>query len=349
MHPKIPVSQAMLTGIADIDRFQGAWAARHGLPPDRAERVREASAILSVAASGRLSGIRLSDSEVAGLITGESVPSRDSGLVLGYAAAIEQSLPSAQDVFGTEDLKRLHATMVGEGTVTDWRTGPLIREAFDDHGRAKGRTFSTLPPHLIESKVDDMLTWLEFELRTREQHPVLVIGTFILGLKAASPFAHSNARLSRLLIGRLLDRAGYDYLPFASVESQIEDLRDVYLDTFDRSHARFWHDEGNLEPWLEFFVDVLRRHRERVESKLAIEQDAQGLPPLQRSILDAIREHGTVDAGLLLKATGANRNTLKDNLRRLVQRGVLEKSGERRGTRYRLSVPDRARPAYPKT
>jgi Fic family protein len=339
----------MLTGIAEIDRFQGAWAAHGGLSSDRAARIREASTILSVAASGRLSGIRLSDAEVAGLLSGESVPVRDSGLVLGYAAAMAQPLPSSQEVFAIEHLQQLHATMVGERTATAWRAEPLIREAFDDHGRAKGRTFSTLPTHLIETKVDDLLTWLEFELRTREQHPVLVIGTFILGLQAASPFPHSNARLSRLLISRLLDRAGYGYLPYASVESQIEDLRDVYHETFDRSHARFWKDQGNLEPWLEFFVDVLARHRQRVESKLTIERDAQSLPPLQQSILDAIREHGTVDAGLLLRATGANRNTLKDNLRRLVQRGVLEKSGERRGTRYRLSVPDRARPAYPKT
>ena len=50
-----------------------------------------------------------------------------------------------------------------------------------------------------------------------------------------------------------------------------------------------------------------------------------------------MREHGTVDAGLLLKATGANRNTLKDNVRRLVTQGVLEKTGERRTTRYRLA------------
>ena len=58
-----------------------------------------------------------------------------------------------------------------------------------------------------------------------------------------------------------------------------------------------------------------------------------------------ISEHGVVDAGLLIQATGANRNTLKDNLRRLVERGLLEKSGQRRGTRYRLATVDVAKPA----
>ena len=54
--------------------------------------------------------------------------------------------------------------------------------------------------------------------------------------------------------------------------------------------------------------------------------------------METVRRHGTAEAGLLLRTTGANRNTLKDNLRRLVQAGVLEKMGERRGTRYRIKL-----------
>ena len=56
-----------------------------------------------------------------------------------------------------------------------------------------------------------------------------------------------------------------------------------------------------------------------------------------------MREHGSVDAALLLKATGANRNTLKDNLRRMVQKGLLDKTGQRRGTRYQLAAFDQPR------
>ena len=74
--------------------------------------------------------------------------------------------------------------------------------------------------------------------------------------------------------------------------------------------------------------------------KIELERDVLDYPPLQQAILSTVREHGSVDAGLLLRATGANRNTLKDNLRRLVDRGALEKTGQRRGTRYRLAVAE---------
>ena len=70
--------------------------------------------------------------------------------------------------------------------------------------------------------------------------------------------------------------------------------------------------------------------------KLDIEVRSRELPPLQRAILATIREHGSGAASLLIASTGANRNTLKDNLRRLVERGLLERIGTKRGTFYRL-------------
>ncbi len=78
-----------------------------------------------------------------------------------------------------------------------------------------------------------------------------------------------------------------------------------------------------------------------IETTLALERPVDEYPPLQRRILETVREHGNVDAALLIQSTGANRNTLKDNLRRLVRGGVLEKTGERRGTRYQLSSGSR--------
>ncbi len=198
---------------------------------------------------------------------------------------------------------------------------------------------------MIEEKIEDLLTWLEFELRSAERHPVLVISTFVLGVLAASPFDGYNARVTRLLTFHLLRRAGYAHIPYASLESRMEDLRDDYNDSFARSSTRFWGGDADLEPWNRFFLAVLDGQRERVENKIALEREVTDYPPLQRSIIEMVREHGNVGAGMLLKATGANRNTLKDNLRRLVDRGVLEKTGERRGTLYRLATVDRSKPA----
>ena len=334
------ISDEILGVVSRLDRFQGAWSAGHGIPPERLRRIEEAVRIQSVAASCRLAGMRISDSDVASLLQGATPPLGDGPEILGYAAAIAQPLPGADGILSSGDLRTLHARMMGgDGSEpSPWRAEPLHREAFDAEGRASGRVFSALPPRMVEEKTEELVTWFELEIRESERHPMLVVGGFLLLLLGISPFARGNARLTRLLAGRLLLRTGYAFIPYASIERKIEKLRDRFYDAFDLSQTRLWTPQANPRPWFEFFAEVVDRHRQRVEVKARIERGVFDFAPLQRAILDTVREHGTVDAKLLIHATGANRNTLKDNLRRLVLSGVLEKSGQRRGTRYRMAT-----------
>ena len=111
------------------------------------------------------------------------------------------------------------------------------------------------------------------------------------------------------------------------------------IDSLDAAETRLWSGEADFEPWLAFYLGALGKHAEKIRSKIDLERRALEFSPLQRKILETVREHGTVGAGLLIEATGANRNTLKDNLRRMVDRGLLERFGERRGSRYKLATP----------
>jgi Fic family protein len=334
----LDISEEILGTVSRLDRFQGSWSAGLGIPPDRLRRIEAAARIQSVGASSRLAGIRVSDSEVASLLEGGTPPLGDGPEILGYAAAMTHPLTSADGILTSEAIRSLHARMMGRDVAepSPWRTQPLHREAFDRDGRATGRVFSALPPRMVEEKTEELLTWFELEMREAERHPMLVVGGFLLLLLAISPFARGNARLTRLLAGRLLERAGYSFLPYASLEREFEMLRDRFYDAYDVSQTHLWSERANPRPWLEFFAEVVDRHRQRVEVKARLERDVIDFAPLQRAILETVREHGTVDAKLLVQATGANRNTLKDNLRRLVQSGVLEKTGQRRGTRYRM-------------
>ncbi len=58
------------------------------------------------------------------------------------------------------------------------------------------------------------------------------------------------------------------------------------------------------------------------------------LPELLVQILAWIKDHGSASVSELSKATGGNRNTIKDHLRRLVEDGQLTKHGAGRGTWY---------------
>ncbi len=339
---KIPVSRDILNSVAKLDHFRGTWAAGTAVPPDRLARLRDASRIRSVGASCRMSGVRVTDAEVAALLCGEAPAVRDGADVLGYAEAMDRSFPGSGPLVTPDEIRRFVGILLAlPGNPPEpapWREKPIHLEAFDAEGRALGKVYQTLPPRLIAEKMEELCSWLEMELRAGEQHPVLVIAAFLLAILAVGPFERGNGRAARLLGVHLLRRAGYAHLPYSSFEGVLEEMRDTYHEALDASETHFWQGEADLEPWVRFYLGALSRHRERVEAKLDVERRASDLTPLQRSILDAVREHGTVGAAVLLAATGTNRNTLKDNVHRLVVRGFLQKLGERRGTTYRLAT-----------
>ncbi len=338
MQINLSITPEILKCVSDLDRFQGRLSARPAAAAERLQRIEEAARIRSVAASCRLAGIRVSDVDVAALLRGEDQALPDAPAIQGYAAAMTTPLGSPGRLLTGDDVRSLHARGLGRSAPSGWRTHAHHREEFDADGRATGRILPTLPPRMVEGKTDELITWLELELRSREQHPVLVVGAFFNSFMAVSPFAIGNGRVARLLAGHLLERIGYRAIRYASLESEIEGLRESYYAAMDLAQTRIWTADADVAPWLSFFLEVLDRHRQRVETKLELERAVEAYPPLQQAILAAVREHGSVDAGLLIKATGANRNTLKDNLRKLVERGILERTGQRRGTRYRLGT-----------
>ncbi len=338
---RLPVTAEILNGVAKLDAFRAVWSAAPRIPADRLDRWRAAATVQSVGASSRLAGVRVADGDVAAVLEGRGELIPEALEIRGLARALDEPVFPPGSVVTLEDLQRLNARITGVGDPrshpSPFREAPLHHEAFDDDGHAIGLVFQTLPPRLVRDKTESLLSWLEIELHGRDNHPLLVIAAFALALMSASPFERGNGRTARAATAHILRRTGYTYLPFASFDRVVEEMRAGYYQALDASQTHLWSGEANLEPWVSFFLEAMRRHRERLEAKMEIEERALDLPPLQRAILDTVREHGTAAAGLLLHATGVSRNTLKDNLRRLVERQLLERVGQKRGAYYRLA------------
>jgi Fic/DOC family protein/winged helix DNA-binding protein len=314
------------------------------LPPERLASLRDAARIQSIVTSCRISGLRVSDDEVAAIASADQAPPPAMAEIWGYARAIEGPFPRTGPLVTVEEIGGLNAVVIGKSNASvepsPLRETPLHLELFDAEGRALGRILQTLPPRLLRDKIEDLVSWLEIELRAGEQHPLIVLGAFFVYFTAISPFDRANGRTARVMIPHLLRRLGYGFVDYASWERMLDDRRAAYYEAIDSAESKIWTDDADAGPWVRFFLDVLQSLAVRLQSKIELERRVLDLPPLQRAILDAIREHGTGAAALLMAATGANRNTLKDNLRRLVERGLLERIGSKRGTFYRLAAAE---------
>jgi Fic family protein len=348
MEARIPVNPEILKSIGKIDRFREIWAGGTAVSPEQLARLRETARLQSVAASCSIAGIRVNESDVAAVLAGNPSTGSEHAELAGYAAAMNRSFPASGPIVTFDELAALNAVVLGKPgnppPPSALRETPLHLEVFDAGGRAQGRVLQTLPPRLLQDKIENLVSWLELELRGTGQNPILVAGTFFIYATSISPFERGNGRTFRVILPHLLRRAGYGFIDYASLERVFEETRFGYYDAIDQAETKIWTDEANLTPWISFFVAALLTLTSRLQAKLDMETRARELPPLQRAILDTIRENGMGAASMLMATTGANRNTLKDNLRRLVDRGLLQRIGSKRGTVYRLSTDEPANP-----
>src|SRR5487761_2034485 len=112
----IQITTEILSLIAKIDEFKGAWRALGTLAPDRLSALRRVATIESIGSSTRIEGSKLSDREVERLLTNleiKSFASRDEQEVAGYAEAMDLVFRSWEDITITENhIKQLHRDLL---------------------------------------------------------------------------------------------------------------------------------------------------------------------------------------------------------------------------------------------
>ena len=175
-----------------------------------------------------------------------------------------------------------------------------------------------------------------FDLRvsTIQHHPLLVIGNFVVRFLAIHPYQDGNGRLSRALTTLLLLRAGYEYVPYSSLERVIEDTNEEYYIALRRAQSTIDTDESQLIDWLEYFARCLVCQKDGLHRKIERERLIPPMARLSEELLAIARDHGRFTVREAEAMTGANRNTIKDHIKRLVNARRLVRRGRGRGTWY---------------
>ncbi len=342
----LTITPGILKCIAEIDEFKGAWAALGRISPERLTRLRRITTIESTGASTRIEGASLDDREVEALLSRPAIErfaSRDEEEVAGYAAVMETIFTSWQEISLTENLiKQLHRDLLQYATKDERHRGEYKKhdnhvEAFGPDGKSLGVVFQTATPFDTPRLMRELIQWTRGNLDDGDLHVLIVIAIFVVVFLEIHPFQDGNGRLSRVLTTLLLLRAGYAYVPYASLESVIEQSKEAYYLALRQTQGTIRTETPDWQPWLTFFLESLRRQKARLEETIARERLMLGrLPELSVRILELCREHGRVTVAEATRATGANRNTIKDHLKALTRAGHIAQHGAGRGTWYGL-------------
>jgi Fic family protein len=180
----------------------------------------------------------------------------------------------------------------------------------------------------------------------RESGPeTLVRGAMAhLNLVMIHPFRDGNGRMARCLQTLVLARDGYLAPEFSSIEEYLGRNTDAYYDVLGAVGGGRWQPGLDARPWLRFCLTahfhqaqtLLRRVREAEDRWEAVEALAVAKGAPERSIPALFN----ASMGFRIRnATYRVHSEVSDlvasrDLRALVERGLLEPKGERRGRFY---------------
>ncbi len=341
------ISAEVLSLISTIDEFKGAWRAFGTISPERLDALKRVATIESIGSSTRIEGGKLSDREVEKLMAGlssTSFASRDAQEVAGYAKVMELVFTSWPYIpFNENHIQQLHRDLLtyvhkDEGHRGKYKTHENKVVARDAEGNVVGIVFETATPFDTPRLMVDLVAWYRVEKESRTLHPLLAIAVFIVTFLAIHPFEDGNGRLSRVLTTLLLLQAGYAYVPYSSLESVIEQNKGGYYMALRQTQITIDTAQQDWEPWLLFFLRSLHAQVKRLEKKVESEKIVlAALPDLSLRILDLTRERGRITLKSAVELTGANRNTAKQHLRKLLEAGHLTRYGAGRGVWYGLA------------
>ena len=334
--------KAIISKISKIDEFKGFWKVGPVSNPQALGRLKQSIVVTSTGASTRIEGSQLSDKEVEKLLKGlrvSKLTDRDSQEVAGYAEVLQTVFDSHRDIPFTEGvILQFHDQLLRYSEKDQKRKGryksaPNKVVAFDRAG-GEAVLFNPTEPHLTPSEMRELIEWTKTQLKSRENHPVLVVANFIVEFLAIHPFHDGNGRLSRILTNLLLLHAGYTYMPYASLEKIIEDHKVEYYIALRTAQKDGKSPEAEVARWIHFFLDAMVRQIEVLQGFLRSTPKEAMLSPNQLKTLALLDKQEEISTKLIAARLKIPAVSAKQILNRLLELKLVKRVGVGRTTRY---------------
>jgi len=170
-------------------------------------------------------------------------------------------------------------------------------------------------------------------------------GLFFVELQSIHPFQDGNGRVGRLLNLRLLKEAGLENVALTPLDKVIQARDDQYYDSL-----RATNQGSHYQVWLRYYADAIRRAYRRAIAMTDLTPLLEDLSHgCEREVMEWALRNGLewFQRGDFPNENGYAPQTVTEALSSLRSRGLLDRKGQKRGTKYRVSedLLDRLRAA----
>ena len=273
---ELPLSSVWL--MKSIAEYKGKQELYAKQSPQVLKTLLEAALIESAESSNRIEGVIVDKERLKPLVIGHSKPrDRSEEEVAGYRKALDWIHQKHASLRITPDtIKELHRLCRGEsGDAGKWkeRDNDIIRK------HADGRIEVIFKP-VSAAKTPDMMDQLckayENGVGQLKYPPLYAVACLVLDFLSIHPFRDGNGRVSRLLTLLALYEHGFQVGKYISLERIIEQSKESYYETLNKS-SQGWHEgKHNVFPWFNYFLGTVLGAYKEFESRAGNVKAARG-------------------------------------------------------------------------
>ena len=255
-----------------ISEFKGKQALYEKQSPQVLKSLVEMALIESAESSNRIEGVTVEKSRLKPLVIGRSKPrDRSEEEVAGYRKALDLIHSRHKSLqITSETIQKLHRLCRSEA----WDAGKW-KEKNNDIVRKypDGRTeviFKPLSASKTPHAMEQLCRAYAYSLDQEKCPPLYAIACLILDFLCVHPFRDGNGRVSRLLTLLALYQAGYIVGKYISLERIIEQTKETYYESLNKSSQRWHAAKHETAPWFNYFLGSLlaayKEFEERAEN-----------------------------------------------------------------------------------
>lgn len=253
-----------------IDEFKGKHEIYNKQSPEKLEHMEKHALIESSISSNRMEGAHIARSRIETVVFGNSIlKGRDEEEVHGYQKALTWVHEQHDKIeINIDTILELHKMIrIGNSDAGKWKNKNSNTIEKLSNGKPIDGYKSPGPDESIALLKKSIELWNE-QINKKRIPPLILMAAFNFDFLCIHPFQDGNGRVSRLLLLLQLYKLGYDIGRYISIERLIEENKDRYYESLQKSSEGWSESKNSIWAYTNFLLFILKEAYNEMEIRL---------------------------------------------------------------------------------
>jgi Fic family protein len=302
----------------------------------------EVALIQSTGSSNAIEHITVAPGRVTALVQDKTTPqNRPEEEIAGYRKVLDTIHSSAEHIpFKRSVVLQFHRDIYSFTPTPGGHFKNSQNEVarFDKQGNKLEVIFEGVSPFETPAAMDELHERFADAIESGEHSPLLLSAIYVFDFLMIHPFNDGNGRLSRLLTLLLLYHCGHEVGRFISLEKLVEESKETYYESLEKSTAGWSESKHDIWPWLNYFLGILNAAYKEFEARAGELMGGRGSKAMRIKLFVRSRTSDVFTFDEVHQALpDISSDHIRSELRKLRDAGVIESPGRGRKEWRRLT------------